>query len=804
MTYLAHPKDVEKNIPIQSYRDHILGSRTIALDKLEVALLFSNYSEEIKNQLRTIVKNVMLFHDLGKLDDLSQHLLKNPHLFSLICKMINHTDAGVAYVENMDNIFDVSNFTETEYGMRIHINIVIAELIRSHHTELFNTGYADRPNYLDMGRIRFFAIDIRRFDKVMRDSSYVLNRCPNYAKVLKYKRELVREYTDRHLSIWQTRHYQEIPDYVWETIENPIIGLTPAMMRLLRSVVTEGDHGDTSAHYGVSIDTPILLHPDKRKTSLEKHVKELSQKAKTTGEKKRNRVRNSLFDDMQNAPLDVAFYICAGLVGTAKTYATLLLSCRLAQEYGLRRIIDVAPFTNIVHQTAQAIKDGMMLDGEIEYQVVGEHHHQADFFGMSKIDNSDHLLVKLYSTNWDTPFVTTTAVQFAETLASSWPGRLRKLSNIYGSVIILDEWHTCVPVHLLRQFMMWLKYLVDECGCKVIFASGSMVKFWDIEQLKSCNIKPHNVISEKTEKLMRRNENERIIHEFVKQSLTINDLVDFVLTKKGPRIIVGNTVFTTAVLAKRLQKKCGEDNVLHISGAESPNTQKKNLAIIKKVLKEVQEGKRNDNFTLVATSCVECGVDLSFRVGFRENASLMSLLQLAGRVNRNGEYPNERCSVFGFDYDKSEPYLTSNSQLAYSQHILQEMIKEDKISDEYCTEAIQRELDKKNPDVETIENYEYDFNMGMMCEKFTVIPQLKTTVVVDSKLIDNIRKGKDISSRQLISGSVQIYYTAIPKISQYIEECDYNRYGKNSKGTISVWNGKYDDFIGYMAQLVEP
>ena len=44
------------------------------------------------------------------------------------------------------------------------------------------------------------------------------------------------------------------------------------------------------------------------------------------------------------------------------------------------------------------------------------------------------------------------------------------------------------------------------------------------------------------------------------------------------------------------------------------------------------------DWTLVATSCVEAGVDFSFRTAFRESCGLLNLLQIAGRLSRSAEY----------------------------------------------------------------------------------------------------------------------------------------------------------------------
>jgi len=60
------------------------------------------------------------------------------------------------------------------------------------------------------------------------------------------------------------------------------------------------------------------------------------------------------------------------------------------------------------------------------------------------------------------------------------------------------------------------------------------------------------------------------------------------------------------------------------------------------------DDKNDDDWTLIATSCVEAGVDFSFKTGVREVASLVSLLQTAGRVNRHNNINAANCLVSDF------------------------------------------------------------------------------------------------------------------------------------------------------------
>lgn len=76
----------------------------------------------------------------------------------------------------------------------------------------------------------------------------------------------------------------------------------------------------------------------------------------------------------------------------------------------------------------------------------------------------------------------TTAVQFFETLASNHPSTLRKLHQLAGSAIFIDEAHAALPAHLWPQAWKWLRTLVENWGCHVVLGSGSLSHFWHLKE----------------------------------------------------------------------------------------------------------------------------------------------------------------------------------------------------------------------------------------------------------------------------------------------------------------------------------
>src|SRR5205807_3776546 len=131
----------------------------------------------------------------------------------------------------------------------------------------------------------------------------------------------------------------------------------------------------------------------------------------------------------------------------------------------LRRVFVVLPYTNIINQSVDVYRRYLVLAGENPEEVVVAHHHKAVF---QKVDT------RHFTALWHAPVVVTTAVQFFETLADNHPSGLRKLHQLPGSAVFIDESHAALPVKLWPRAWDWLKQLTRDWGWHVVLGSGSL------------------------------------------------------------------------------------------------------------------------------------------------------------------------------------------------------------------------------------------------------------------------------------------------------------------------------------------
>jgi len=252
-----------------------------------------------------------------------------------------------------------------------------------------------------------------------------------------------------------------------------------------------------------------------------------------------------------------------------------------------------------------------------------------------------------------------------------------------------------------------------------------------------------------------------------------------------------NTVQSAAAIARHLAEAFGGEHVEHLSTALTPRDRQATLELVKLRLQQPN----HRNWTLVATSCVEAGVDFSFRTGIRERCSLTSLLQVSGRVNRSNEY--EKADMWDVRL-RHDHLLRPHPAFEASSRILGELFCENKISPDFCTEALRREITqegmpKKKKDIEIAER---NADFPTVEKLFRVIDSETVTVVVDESLVRRLEAYEKITRAELQSASVQIWHSKEQEFG--LEKLE------RVKGyeDLRKWKLSYDSFLGYMSGVL--
>jgi len=739
-TPLAHSQ--RHGIRAQTYFEHISNVRRKAAYNAQNAVVF--YTGDFDAFVGWI-EAAALYHDLGKLDQVNQDVLKQGSRNPL---PIAHEDSGVAALWKMHR-------KES------------ALLVAAHHAGLFSKSEENPPNK----------------KRLFRDERQppTLNGCA------------IDKHVDAHLNEYLTAHEKAGLSRAADAKDGQLhrCGFS---RRIALSCLVDADYGDTARHYGNEVETPkIEPRWQDRLGALERYVDGLPG-GKMEHEQARNRLRKRMFEICRDAPLCPPIRTCDAPVGSGKTTAVMANLLRVAAERKpqLHHIIVVLPYTNIITQSVEVYRKALVLNGERPEDVVAEHHHRADF---SDLD------LRQLATLWEAPVIVTTAVQFFETLGSHRPARLRKLHELPGSAVFIDEMHAAIPSHLWPQVWRWLETWTRDWGGYLVLGSGSLPRFWELDEYKALilgNDKksmaqvPDLVADDSIRTDLKKTEERRVIFRRRQENapaLDCQGVVDFVVRKQpGPRLLIVNTVQTAALIA-RAMRKSGHD-VLHLSTALSPAHRDLIVDRVKLRLRD-----KIENWTLVATSCVEAGMDFSFRAGFRERASTASLIQIGGRVSRGDEFINAEVwdLLLRDDQFRHNPVMTISRQ-ALDRFTLDEL--NHMLPAELATTAMRREwtsgAEEKAIDLIKQENSMEYPNVSKGCR---VIDADTRTVIIDKPLAEDVRKGEKVSRMEIMRYSVQIWASKIEKLG--LEPITHNRQSRDSE--IYFWGYDYDpDFLGYM------
>ncbi|MEG2623356.1 MAG: CRISPR-associated protein [Clostridia bacterium] len=595
---------------------------------------------------------------------------------------------------------------------------------------------------------------------------------------LAFRDRKIASYVDAELPVLEVIHKKLVGESVAAPGDETIHGDPSVFLRMLLSCLADADHTDAALHYGKypAVDERVPLRPEERLARLDVYVAQLQQANPASD---RNALRQEMYTACRNANIPINIASCDGPVGIGKTMALMAHLLAQAKRRGLRRIFVVLPFTNIIRQSVETYRKALTLPGENAENVVAELHYRVDF----ESEEVRHLTAL-----WRAPIVVTTAAAFFETLSSNSPATLRRLHELPGSAIFVDESHAALPASLLPLAWRWIKTLSSQWNCYWLLASGSLSRFWMIPQIASVVTEPvaAEIVGDDLRDRILAYEHRRIAYLYDPQPKSAQALGAWVTSFSGPRLVILNTVQSAAIVANYFAKAFGRARVEHLSTALKPDDRECTLNGIKARLKD----HRDDDWTLVATSCIEAGVDLSFRNGFHELATLTSLLQTAGRIDREGNFEHSQMWTFQLAQGGG---LKLNPDFKQASAVLKGYFEQGlEITPGLTTQSIADEiaLYGLNGKHRKLVEWEMLRNFPDVARAFKVIDSDTKVVIVDADAARRLRDGT-LDWRELQNASVQIAKHKLEELGtpRILDE-------------IYEWNMAYDSFLGYMAGIV--
>ena len=342
-------------------------------------------------------------------------------------------------------------------------------------------------------------------------------------------------------------------------------------------------------------------------------------------------------DCLKRAVDSQGIYTLTVPTGGGKTLASLRYALHHAQKHNLDRIIYIIPYTSIIDQNAQAVREILGEDWVLE------HHSNLEPEKQSWQD-------KLLSENWDKPIVFTTMVQFLDAWFGGGTRGARHIHPMTNAVLIFDEIQT-LPVkcvHLFCNVLNWLtafgKSTAVLCTATQPLLGESGLQNFPEGKRESIAARGLLRLSENAEIMGKHQDLDKLFADLSRVEIRFNEKAGGWNVAEAGAFLLEQFQTTPSCLfivntkkwAQELYQYCQRQNVppealFHLSTNQCAAHRKAIFDTIKARLKN------KEPVICISTQLIEAGVDISMACVIRALGGLDSIAQAAGRCNRHGE-----------------------------------------------------------------------------------------------------------------------------------------------------------------------
>lgn len=420
------------------------------------------------------------------------------------------------------------------------------------------------------------------------------------------------------------------------TADQPEAARLDLYTRMLCSCVVDADRLDSAGH--APNESPLCAGD--RLSLLLAHLEELARRA-SDGPVKQMRAR-VLEDCLEAAASTARLFSLSVPTGGGKTLAAMAFALRRAALWPdrFRRVIVVIPFLSIIEQNAEVYASVLGRDAVLEHHsgsYAKVRPAESQFVPLEENDEEEDYQrtgLRTATENWDAPLIVTTSVRFFESLFSNHPRDLRRVHNIARSIVILDEVQT-LPRRLLGPLLGMMREMADDWGVNFVFSTATQPAFQRPQQKQDLRWEPGTLTEIVRNPAPLRAALKRAeIHWEIGRAVAWPQVAERALSQPQCLAIVNLRNHASELYAEVLRAgraRCiNEEAIFHLSTRMCAAHRLRKLAQIRERLKAGQP------CHVVSTQLVEAGVDVDFPLVLRALAPLDSIIQAAGRADREG------------------------------------------------------------------------------------------------------------------------------------------------------------------------
>lgn len=566
-------------------------------------------------------------------------------------------------------------------------------------------------------------------------------------------------------------------------------------IRFLFSAIVDADSLDTEHHWrseistqrgsSLTLDDLWSRFSDNQTALIQSHRG--SAMSQTVAD-----VRKAIYEDcLRSADLPPGLFRLNVPTGGGKTRSAMAFALRHALNNNQQRVIVAVPFITITEQTADTYRQIFERPSD-DAPVVLEHHSGGKQISQADDDFRQYdVWRRLAAENWDASIIVTTTVQLFESLFSNMRSRSRKNHRLAQSVIILDE-AQALPIALLDPILNALRELCEHYGTTVVLSTATQPAFEAIPVLSS--LPAQDIVANANQFYDRLR---RVRYDWrVDTPLDWDEIAD--LLRSEPQTL---SVLNTKRDALALLDALDDPSALHLSTLLCGAHRRRVIATVK------QQLDAGEPCHLISTQVIEAGVDVDFPLVLRALAPLDSIIQTAGRCNREGRAEFGRVIVV----QPSSGGLPRGSY-ATATGITQALLNAgalDPDDPETAWTYFRRLFESVLTDRENIQALRSELNYPLVAERFHMIEPSESVIVTTY--------GTDIEQRsirqyveELIRGTPRSRYI-LRALQPYMVSFPSRLADQHRQGGlitpvvpgIGEWHGRYDSVRGIIEETGE-
>jgi CRISPR-associated endonuclease/helicase Cas3 len=572
-----------------------------------------------KNLLKKTLEFILYYHDIGKATNYFQEYLQNSiggREYEHSQDLINHSLISACITTYM-----IKKETDNDF-----LSVLGFSVIRKHHGNLDNL-----KNMIVLNGNKINILN-QQFNSI---------NCSDFPELSEVNFEDLKDF---------------IKELLWIGFKEDINYYL--LQNFLFSILIYSDKTDVVLGEVKEIKLP---------EDIDKYIDNYKEKEfKNSSDSVLNKIRNEIYNESLETLNKVyengRIFSLNVPTGSGKTLTALNLAFNMIKiDNSLERVIYALPFTSIVDQTETVIVDVFKTNNKKAEDYLIVHHHLADVkYNLDENNVIEGDKAQFLIENWDKPLILTTFWQLFHTLISNKNSQLRKFHNIANSIIILDEVQT-IPYKYWELVKKLFTKLIEVLNCRILFLTATMPLIFQEEKKEIIPL----IDSKKRDKYFSQFSRYQINvlkDENNIRTLDLDELFevakkDIATNQDKSFLFVFNTIKSSIKFYERIKEEFKDKELIYLSTNILPIERKKRIDKIKD---------NPNNKIIVSTQLIEAGVDIDLDIVYRDFTPLDSVIQTAGRCNRNNKKESGKIILFKlknenkrFDYNYIYTSLTT-------------------------------------------------------------------------------------------------------------------------------------------------